>query len=156
MNKLKSNKASPIQPILPLIRTSHEKDDEDKSRYITFEIKARAGAPAASQSYKKAMRLFEEGTPEEWMEVLSGVKDLWRQNSITGPADCSAIINAIVKGDSWTAFELALEEARMDPNPDNIGEPLPLTVKHIETALEAVTATIFPHQALEIQKLWMN
>ena len=91
------------------------------------------------------MRLFEEGTPEEWMEVLSGVKDLWHQNSITGLANCSAIINAIVKGDSWTAFELALEEARMDPNSDNLTEPLPLTVEHIETALEAVMATIFPH-----------
>ncbi len=145
LNKSKTNKASPIQPILPLIRTAHKKDEEDKSCYITFEIKARAGAPATSQSYKKAMRLFEEGTPEEWMEVLSGVKDLWRQNSITGPANRSAIINAIVKGDSWSAFESALEEARLDPNPDNIEVPLPLTVKHIKTALEAVMATIFPH-----------
>ncbi len=117
LNKSKINKASPIQPILPLIQTLHEKDDKDKSQYITFKIKARAGAPATSQSYKKAMRLFEEGTPEEWMEVLSGVKDLWHQNSITGPADSSAIINAIMKGDSWTAFESALEDARLDPNP---------------------------------------
>jgi hypothetical protein len=31
-----------------------------------------------------------------------------------------------------------------------------MTSAHVDTALTAVATTVFPHRALEIQKLWMN
>ena len=58
-----------------------------------------------------------------------------------------------MKGESATAFESALQEQRMDED----GVELPLTTDHVDNkALEAVEASVFPHCALEIQKLWMN
>jgi hypothetical protein len=60
-----------------------------------------------------------------------------------------------LKGESRTAFETALEDARVDPDPNNPA-PLALTLEHIGEAMDQVAMAVFPHRALEIQKLWMN
>ena len=96
--------------------------------------------------------MFEEGSPQEWLELLKDVDEVWTQNTINGPTDCVATMHAALRGDSLTAFESALEDARVDPDEEN-DEPIALTVEHIETALESVTNIVFPHHALEIQKL---
>lgn len=148
-------KLSPIQPIIPLVRFKLPADDaDDKAKFITFDIKVRAGAPAGSPTYKKSMRVFEEGTPQEWMDVISGVNEIWRQNSVNGNVDRSATIAACLRGDSLTAFETGLEDARVDPDPNN-NAPLAMTMDHINLAIQSVTQIVFPHRALEIQKLWM-
>jgi hypothetical protein len=36
------------------------------------------------------------------------------------------------------------------------GEDQAMTSTHVDTALNGVATTVFPHRALEIQKLWMN
>ncbi len=46
------------------------------------------------------------------------------------------------------SHESALAETRTDPSN--------LAIEHIETALSAVADIVFPHRALEIQRLWMN
>ena len=80
--------ASPIQPILPLVRIATTADDDkEKAKYITFTLKVRAGGNATSPTYKKAMMVFEDGTPQEWMDVLTGVREIWRQNSIANAQD---------------------------------------------------------------------
>jgi hypothetical protein len=53
------------------------------------------------------------------------------------------------------AFDTALEDVRVDPNP-NVQALVPLTVDHIGQAMDSVATAVFPHRALEIQKLWMN
>ena len=65
---------------------------------------------------------------------------------------------AILKGDSLSAFETALEDARVDPDQDDEEDPTPLvmTQNHIDLALRAVTTIVFPFRALEMQKQWMN
>jgi hypothetical protein len=143
------------QPILPLVPPKMTAEDsKDKSKYITFELKVRSGAAAGSSTYKKSVRTFDEGSPQEWMDVLTNLKEIWKQNSINGPTDRAATIAAILKGDSLTAFEAALEDCRANPEgEDNV--PAPMTTEHIETALRAVTTIIFPFRALEIQKQWM-
>jgi hypothetical protein len=60
-----------------------------------------------------------------------------------------------LKGESLTAFDTALEDVRVDPDP-NIIAPLPLILEHINDAMDQVANTVFPHRALEIQKLRMN
>ena len=40
-------------------------DEKDKTKPITFQLKIRAGAAQGSPSYKKHMRTFNEGTPQE-------------------------------------------------------------------------------------------
>ena len=39
---------------------------------------------------------------------------------------------------------------------NDAGEEQAITAEHVDTALNAVHTTVFPHRALEIQKLWMN
>jgi hypothetical protein len=143
------------QPILPLVPIKIPTDDKDKSKFITFELKVRAGAAAGTPSYKKSVRTFEEGSPQEWMDVLSNLREIWKQNSVNGPTDRSATIAAILKGDSLTAYETALEDIRVNPDPENEAQ-IAITIEHIETALRAVTTIIFPFRALEIQKQWMT
>ena len=48
------------------------------------------------------------------------VKDLnenWTQNSVNGPTDRTATIRALLKGESLTAFKIALEDVRVHPDP---------------------------------------
>lgn len=141
-------------PIIPLEKVKIPTDDKDKSAFIQFELKVRSGAGAGTPSYKKFMKTFEEGSPQEWMDVLAGLREIWKQNSVNGPTDRAATVAAILKGDSLTAFETALEDARVDPEDDDV--PVPMTTEHIEMSLRSVTEIVFPFRALETQKQWMT
>ena len=57
-----------------------------------------------------------------------------------------------MKGESTTAFEAALQDAQTN----EIGEEQAITTANVEFALNAVATSVFPHRALEIQRLWMN
>ena len=59
------------------------------------------------------------------------MKEIWKQNTVNGPTDRAATIVAILKGDSLTAFTTALEDARVDPDPNAGGVPLQMTVEQI-------------------------
>ena len=144
---------STFLPILPLVRVKIP-EDTDKAKFITFELKVRSGTGAGTPSYKKSMRTFEEGSPQEWMDVLTGLREIWKQNTVNGPTDRAATVVAILKGDSRTAFESSLEEVRVNPDDDDV--PLVMTIEHIEVSLSAVTDIVFPFRALEVQKQWMT
>ena len=144
-------------PIIPLTKLKTT-DDADKSKYITFELKVSAGSGRGQPSYKKHVETFEEGTPQEWMDVLTGLREIWKQNSVKEPTDRAATVAAILKGDSRTAFDAAMEEIRVNPNHEDTEghEVLDMTLEHVELALRAVTEIVFPFRALETQKQWMN
>jgi hypothetical protein len=55
-------------------------------------------------------------------------------------------------GGSAVAFETALQDAKTAEE----GHISPISVEHINQALNAVTETVFSHRALETQRLWMN
>ena len=97
---------------------------------------------------------FEEGTLVEWLDVLLGLQEIWKQKMANGPSNHAAMVAAILKGESKTAFNAALEDARVDP--DDNGEQLLLHNDHIKTALKAVRTIFFPYCVLEIQKLWIQ
>jgi hypothetical protein len=58
----------------------------------------------------------------------------------------------LVRGESAVAFETALQDARTAED----GQISPISVENVTQALSAVTETVFPHRALETQRLWMN
>ena len=151
--KKKRTQASSLKPVLPLVPEELPKVDEDKSVFISMELRSRAGGPAG-QTYKKYIRKFEEGTPQQWIDLLRDFKEVWAQNSINGGADRAATVRSLLRGDSLTAFNTALEDERAPEDAE--APPLAITVKMVETALDAVTLAVFPHRALEIQKLWMQ
>jgi hypothetical protein len=101
------------------------------------------------------VRVFEEGTPQQWIDLIRDVEEIWTQNTVNGPLDRTSTIRALLKGESLTAFDTALEDVWVDPDP-NVQALVPLTVDHIGQAMDNVATAVFPHCALEIQKLWMN
>ena len=75
--------SSQFLPVLPLVPIKIPVDDKkDKTKYITFELKVKAGPPANGPTYKIFVQTFDEGTPQEWMAVLENLNSIWRQNTI--------------------------------------------------------------------------
>jgi hypothetical protein len=141
-----------LQPVLPLIPLKLASAEDEKGKFISFELMTRVGQPATGTKYKKQVRKFEEGTPQQWIDFLRDLQEIWTQNSINGGTDRASTVRAVVKGESITAFETSLQEARTD----EAGVVANMTSDHVDTALTSVATTVFPHRALEIQKLWMN
>jgi hypothetical protein len=56
---------STLPLVLPLLPEVLPTKDQDKSKFINFELKSRAGQPAGSTTYKKFVRVFEEGSPHQ-------------------------------------------------------------------------------------------
>jgi hypothetical protein len=110
-------KPSTLQPVLPLLPEVLPTKDQDKSKFINFELKSRAGQPAGSTTYKKFVRVFEEGSPQQWIDLIRDLEEIWTQNSVNGPSDRTSTIRTLLKGESLTAFETALEDVRVDPDP---------------------------------------
>jgi hypothetical protein len=148
-------KPSPLQPVLPLLPEVLPTKDQDKAKFISFELKSCAGQPAGLTTYKKFVQVFKEGTPQQWIYLIRNVEEIWTQNSVNGPSDRTSTIHALLKGKCLTAFDTALEDVRVDPDP-NVQALVPLTVDYIGQAMDSVATAVFPHCALEIQKLWMN
>ena len=151
--KNSSNQGGAFKPVLALIPEVMDTQEDNKSKFISLDVRTRAGAPAANNSYKKYVRIFEEGSPQQWILLVGEIRLIWGQNSTNGPSDRAATMKAVLKGKSLTAFEAALEDACNNPDGD---AQLPLTVAHIDEAIAAVAETVFPHRALELQCLWMQ
>jgi hypothetical protein len=100
------------------------------------------------------VRVFEEGSLQLWINLIQDLEEIWTQNSVNGPSDRTLTIRALLKGESLTPFETALEDVCVDPDA-NVNALRALTIKHIGRAMDQVSNSVFPHRALEIQKLWM-
>jgi hypothetical protein len=71
-------------PVIPLLPTKLSLDElKDKAAYITFTLQVSKGLAPGAPTYRKSIRTFEEGDPQQWMEVITGLKQIWAQNSIT-------------------------------------------------------------------------
>ena len=137
-----------INTALALIEETPVEEEKNKAKFITIELKCRAGATAASAvSYKKHIRLFEGGTPQEFVEVYRAIEEVWTQNNITTPADKINIVKMVVKGESFTTFEESITVQRGEGD---------LTNEMVDEAMDAIALATFPHRALFQQKRWMN
>jgi hypothetical protein len=144
-----------LKPMLPLIAEKLTTIEDDKTRFITVELRARVNAPAGSATCKKYIRKFEEGTAQKWIDLKTDINEIWVQNAIAGGTDRASTARALLRGESLTSFEASIEEARRNDDEED-GAPLPIDVAMVDVALTAVATTVFPHRALEIQRLWMN
>ena len=136
-----AKKPGSLQPILPLVPVKLSTTEEDKSKFVTFELKARVGASANSTKYKKYVRKFEEGTPQEWIDLLRDLQEIWTQNLMDVGQDRAATVQALLLGESETTFDAALQGARTDEDENE----QQVTPEFVKTALQLVTATVFPH-----------
>lgn len=148
----KNTRSSPLQPILPLVVEKFSPASDLKSKYLTYELKSRVGQPETGTKYKKYVMKFEEGTPQQWIDLVVNVQEIWTQNSINGGTDKAATYKALLRGESLTAFEVALTDAKTDEN----GNVSQLSQEHVQKAVDAVANEVFPHRALDLQKMWMS
>jgi hypothetical protein len=56
-------KSDHLLPVLPLITQETTKMEEEKEKFITFDLKTRVGQPSDATKYKKYVKKFEEGNP---------------------------------------------------------------------------------------------
>jgi len=148
----KAMKPGTLQPVLPLVPIKLPSQADDKPAYIQFELKTRVGQATTGSKYKKHVRKFEDGSPQEWIDLMRDFEEIWTQNGMTSGQDQAATVTALLGGETETTFDVAFQEARTNA----AGNLLPATEDHVKEALSAVTKTVFPHRALEIQRLWMN
>ena len=148
--KVKSSGAlSTVLPLVPIKLPAVN----DKGMLVVFKLKTRVGQPANSTKYKKYVRKFEEGTTQEWIDLLKDLDEIWTQNLMTGRTDRALTVPAVVKGEGGVSFETALQDSRSDEEGVVVNN---ITANHVTAALNAVTNSVFPHRALETQKLWMT
>jgi hypothetical protein len=98
------------------------------------------GQPATGTKYKKQVRKFEEGTPQQWIDFLRDLQEIWAQNSIVGGTDRASTVRAVVKGERITSLETSLQEARTD---EGAGVVANMASAHVDTALTSVATTVF-------------
>ena len=69
-------KAGYLLHVLPLIPLKLPSVEEDKGKYIAFKLKTRVGQPLDATRYKKYVRKFEEGSPQEWIDMLKDLEEI--------------------------------------------------------------------------------
>src|SRR6187200_2087079 len=132
-------KVSFLKPVLPLVPDTQTKSEDEQKKTITMELKFQAGA-AGSATYKKKISLFDEGTPQEWIDAQRDIFEVWRQNAIAAPEDRVSIIKAVLRGETLSHFETVISESRLDEN----GDAVVLTMEMVTKALADVSDTTFP------------
>jgi hypothetical protein len=58
--------------------------DIDCNDHNSFDMKTRVGQPSDATKYKTYVRKFEEGNPQESIDMLRDLEEIWTQNSMTG------------------------------------------------------------------------
>ena len=92
----KKKKARSLQPILPLIPEKLPSKDDDKSSFLTFfDLNVKEGQNMNSTKYKKPVCKFEEGSPQQWIDLLKDLQEIWKQNSIEGGSDQVAAVRGV-------------------------------------------------------------
>jgi hypothetical protein len=97
-----------LLPFLPLINQKMVKMEEEKGKFIAFDLTTWVGQHSDATKYKKYVRKFEEGNPQEWIDMLRDLEEIWTLNSMTSGTDRASTVRALVGGESAVAFETAL------------------------------------------------
>jgi len=88
----RGKKAGFLSPVIPLIPSKLPGVEEERGKFIAFELKTRVGQPSDASKYKKYVRKFEEGSPQEWIDLLKDLEEIWTQNSMTGGTDRASTV----------------------------------------------------------------
>ena len=119
-----------FQPVLHLVEEAIPLAKDEKAKYISIDLKLKAGGPASTPTYEKHVRVVDGGTPQVYIAFRRDLEEVFRQNKVDSPADQKSIILAILKNETRTVFEVALEEAQgLEERPSK---------EHVVAALSAV------------------
>jgi hypothetical protein len=79
-NKKTAPKFLPIVPLLPMKLSSDEL--KDKAAYITLTLQVSKGSGPGTLTYRKSIRTFDKGDPQQWMEVFTGLKKIYSREIV--------------------------------------------------------------------------
>ena len=127
----------------PITLERPEKEHLEKGMYMEFKCKTNPTAHD-SATYNLPIPYFRTGKPEEWLRFRSNLNKVIAGQSITLPEHKYALARKLIEGDALAAFN---EEAARHRT---------MTNANLETSLNAVTAHVFPAQALRTQKRYMR
>ena len=65
-----------LQPVLPLVPIKIESVDKGKGTFLVFKLNTQTGQAAMSMKDKKYICKFEEGTPQEWIDLMRDVMEI--------------------------------------------------------------------------------
>ena len=151
-------KSAPItlEPVIPLVLEKNNVSMKaEKEKYVSYELKIKINNNRTStNSYTKHVKLFDEGTPYEWIQVVKVFEEICKQNQITSATGRIAIAKTLLRGDSLTTFELAIQTATAPL--DGEEERQPVSEEILEKALAEVATSVFPYRALYTQTQWMS
>jgi hypothetical protein len=59
-------------------------------------LKTSVGQPSDATKYRKYVRKVEDGNPQEWIDMLRDLEEIWTQNSTAGGTDRAFTVRALV------------------------------------------------------------
>ena len=130
-----------------LVREPTPSSQDEPQRFCEMQLMCKAGATAAdAQKYKKKFRIFEDGSPQDYIDACEGIAEIWKQNGVFVPEDRVAIVNMLIVGGSQVTFESSVAAQQADPTA--LGNQLALTREMVDKALAAVALDVFRDRAL--------
>ena len=150
-------KTSYLVPSLTLVEEEQDDDVKTSTESISYILKQKAGATGSTAStYKIYVKRFDENSVQSWIILRQKLVEIWTQNGVNSPSDCTATIRAVLRGESLTCFNASVEEQMTVENDQGVVTIMPLTLALVEAGMEAVAETVFPFRALTNQKVWMR
>ena len=73
--RIPKKRGGSLQPVLPLIPEKLPTKEDDKAAFLSFELKMQSDQAENGMKYKKSVRKFEEGTPQQWVDLVKDLRD---------------------------------------------------------------------------------
>ena len=139
-NNNNNNKTSSRKVIVPPIPLEHpDKKELKKGTFVMIELKSMP-EQQNSQVYKREVPYFDQGTPEELLEWLSGLEAVMVGQNITSPEAKLQMACRLLKGDALRVFENFYHSLQKD----NAQE-----TSYAE-AIQALSHPCFPSQSTQV------
>ena len=98
-SRIPKKKGGTLQPVLSLIPEKLPTKENDKGAFLTFDLKMQFDQAENARKYRKNVRKFKEGTPQQWVDLIKDLRRIWKQNGIEEGSDRVATIRSLIKGE---------------------------------------------------------
>ena len=140
-SKKSKSKSLEVTPAIPLERP--EPKEYSSQNFLSNKCYSTPG-DANSNTYNVSVQYFEEGTPEEWLQLLAAHKRVSQGQNITNGPGMYNVQSRHLKGAILSKYN-TVAQARGNQ-----------TVEHLKLVMADLTAHVFPSKSYVIQKRYMK
>ena len=140
-SKKSKSKSLEVTPAIPLERP--EPKEYSSQNFLSNKCYSTPG-DANSNTYNVSVQYFEEGTPEEWLQLLAAHKRVSQGQNITNGPGMYNVLSRHLKGSILSKYNTV---AQAHGNQ---------TVEHLKLVMADLTAHVFPSKSYVIQKRYMK